>query len=89
MGTAILIGFSVVGFLAIWDSYLLEPAVANLQRWGERTRVASLIYLINCHMCKGFWLCLIGAFLVKNLLLTIPAYGVVAVCLAVMGECDE
>lgn len=89
MTTAILIGFSVVGILAIWDSQLLKGTQDSVRRWGVRTRVASLIYLIDCHMCKGWWLCLIGAFMARNGLLSIPAYGVVAVCLAVMGDGDE
>ena len=84
-----MIGFSIVGILAIWDSHLLSPAIATLQRWGLRTHNAALIYFIDCHMCKAFWLCLAGAWIAGNLWLTIPAFGVVAVCLAVMGECDE
>lgn len=89
MSTAILIGFSVVGFLAIWDSYALTSPVKAVQGWGARTGIAPLIYLIECHMCKGFWLCLAGAAIAGNVWLTVPAYGVVAVCLAVMGDGDE
>lgn len=89
MSTAILIGFSVVGILAIWDSYALSSPVKAVKRWGAAMGQPLLVYLIECHLCKGFWLCLAGALIAGNLLLIVPAYGVVAVCLAVMGDCDE
>ena len=89
MSTAILIGFSVVGILAIWDSYALRIPRKAVQRWGAAMGQPSLVYFIDCHLCKGFWLCLIGCAAAGNLLLIVPAYGVVAVCLAVMGDCDE
>ena len=89
MSTAILIGLTTVGLLAMWDSYLLTPTRKSVERWGLHTGVATLIYFLDCNACKAFWLCLVGAWIAGCLLLTIPAYGVAVVCLAVMGDGDE
>lgn len=83
MITVCYIALVAVALLSLWDSFLIEPVVDKLR--GLVSPYPYAVYFLECHYCKGFWICAAGALIAGQPLLLFPSYGLLVVILHSIG----